>query len=123
MDTIQSYPYDVVLGDIGIINGWIVTPNGTAPLQGAQWLVADRTWTYTYLPTSNAILGLLLTCIPFIGWILAIPLMMSQTTAVAGYVEVTVLTRGLIHLTQIPVVTAGQISGVWAVAEALRSNS
>ena len=34
MDTIQNYPYDAVLGDIGIINGWIVTPNGTAPLQG-----------------------------------------------------------------------------------------
>ena len=123
MDTIQNYPYDAVLGDIGIINGWIVTPNGNAPLQGAQWIVADRTWTHNYLPTSNAILGLLLLCIPFIGWILAIPVMMSQTTAVTGYVEVTVLTRGLIHLTQIPIATIGQITGVCAVVQALRSNS
>ena len=122
MDTIQSYPYDAVLGDIGIINGWIVTPNGNAPLQGAQWIVADWTWTYTYLPTSNAILGLLLLCIPFIGWILAIPVMVSQTTAVTGCVEVTVLTRGLIHLTQIPVATGQQISSVYAVVQALRSN-
>ena len=115
----QSCPYDAVFGDIGIINGWIVTPNGNAPLQGAQWIVVDRTWTYTYLPTSSAILGLLLLCIPFIGWILAIPVMMSRTTAVAGYVEVTVLTRGVIHLTQIPVATAAQIwrvyDTVWVV--------
>lgn len=108
MDTIQSYPYDAVLGDIGIINDWIVTPNGIAPLQGAQWVVADRTWTYTYLPTSNAILGLLLLCIPFIGWILAIPVMASQTRAVTGYIEVTVLTRGLFHgRSMVAVFTAG----------------
>jgi len=119
MDTIQSYPYDAVLGDIGIINGWIVTPNGAAPLQGAQWIVADRTWTYTYLPTSSVVLGLLLLCIPFIGWVLAIPVMMSQTTAATGYVEVTVLTRGLIHLTQFPVATVGQVSGVYVVVQAL----
>ena len=123
MDTIQGYPYDAVFGDIGIINGWIITPNGNAPLQGAQWIVADRTWTYTYLPTSSVILGLLLLCIPFIGWILAIPVMASHSTAIAGHVEVTVLTRGLIHLTQIPVATMGQVSGVYTVVQALRSNS
>lgn len=38
-------------------------------------------------------------CIPFIGWALAIPVMMSQTAAVTGYLEVAVLTRGVIHLT------------------------
>ena len=123
MDTVLSYPYDVVLGDIGIINGWIVTPNGAASLQGAQWIVADRTWTYTYLPTGSVILGLLLLCIPFVGWILAIPVMMSQTTAVTGCVEVTVLTRGLIHLTQIPVSTTVEIWGVHALIQALRSYS
>lgn len=53
MDTIPTYPYDAVLGDIGIINGWIVTPNGNAPLQGSQWIVADRTWTCTYLPPAT----------------------------------------------------------------------
>ena len=74
MGAIQSYPYDVVVGEIGIINGWIVTPNGNAPLQGAQWIVADRTWIYTYLPTSCVI----------IGWILAILVMVSQTTALTG---------------------------------------
>ncbi|SDD22271.1 hypothetical protein SAMN05216410_2981 [Sanguibacter gelidistatuariae] len=120
MDTIQSYPYDAVLGDIGIINGWIITPNGAAPLQGAQWIVADRTWTYSYLPTSSVVLGLLLLCIPFIGWILAIPVMASQATAVTGYVEVTVLTRGLIHLTQIPVATVGQIWSVYRMVQGLR---
>ena len=123
MDTIQSYLYDAVLGDIGIINGWIVTPNGNAPLQGAQWIVADRTWTYTYLPNSSVILGLLLLCIPFIGWILAIPVTMSQTKAATGCAEVTVLTRGLIRLTQIPVSTAAQISGLYADVQALRSYS
>lgn len=81
--------------------------------------MADRALTYTYLLASSVILGLLLLRIPFIGWILPIWVLMPQAKVVTGRGEVIGLTRGLIHLTQIPVATVQQISSVYAVVRAM----
>ena len=38
-------PIVLSIGDIGITKHWVVTPNGTAPLAGSQWIARDMSRT------------------------------------------------------------------------------
>ncbi len=55
------------VGDIGVSPSWIVTPNGSAPLAGSQWIGRDMSRTEKKTPTWAvviAIIGFWLCLIP-----------------------------------------------------------
>jgi hypothetical protein len=104
-------PFLFTLGDIGVTQTQISTPNGVAPLAGSSWAATDMTVTSTKIPTWAivvAIVGALFTCFLSLLFLLA----KEQTTS--GYVQVSVRSGELTHTTQIPVTSPHQVTSVRA---------
>jgi hypothetical protein len=98
----------LTIGDIGVSRSWIVTPNGSAPLAGSQWLVRDMTRTEEKMPAVAIVLAILFFLVCFLG--LLFLLMKEKTTT--GYVEVTIRSGNLVHATQLPISAPYQIDQV-----------
>jgi hypothetical protein len=77
----------------------VVTPNGNAELAGSQWLLIDRTTTENKIPTWAIVLTIVFTLLCLVGLLF---LLVKETT-VTGYVEVSVRSGNLVHMTQMPV--------------------
>jgi len=91
----------LTIGDIGITQDTVVTPNGNARLAGSQWLVIDRTTQETKIPAWAIVLAIIFTLLCLVGLFF---LLVKETT-VTGYVEVSVRSGNLVHMTQLPVRT------------------
>lgn len=100
-------PIVLTVGDIGITRHWVVTPNGSAPLAGSQWIARDMTRTETKIPTWAIVLAIVFAFLCLIG-LLFLLVKEKQTT---GHFEVSVRSGSLYHVTQIPV------SGEWQIAQ------
>jgi hypothetical protein len=92
-------PFLLTIGDIGITQTQIITPNGLGALAGSQWIFVDTSRTETKIPTVAIILAIVFALLCLIG--LLFLLMKEKTTT--GYVEVTVRSGNVFHKTQIPV--------------------
>lgn len=88
----------LTIGDIGITRDSIVTPNGTAPLKGSQWIVADQTTTQQKIPTFAIVLAVVFAIFCLLG--LLFLLMKEEVTT--GYVMVTVRSGDVLSSCQIP---------------------
>lgn len=91
-------PVLVQIGDIVVSQHWVVTPSGTAPLAGSQWLVRDASWRTTRIPPYAIVLAVVfgLACL------LGLLFLLIKEDVVVGSLEVTVRAEGLVHLTQLP---------------------
>lgn len=87
------------IGDIVVTADTVITPNGSAPLAGSHWTVVDRSITETKTPTSAIVLAIIFFFVCLIGLLF----LLSKETTVSGFVEVTVISGSLSHMTQIPV--------------------
>ncbi len=99
-------PVLLTLGDIGISANSVVTPNGSAPLRGSQWVVRDMTRTDTHIPPVAIVLAIIFFFACLLG--LLFLLMKEQTTS--GYVEVSVTSGQLHHVCQVPVSNPSQVA-------------
>ena len=88
----------ITIGDIGVSPSWVVTPNGTAPLAGSQWIVQDRTLTQRSIPTYAIVLAIIFA----LACLLGLLFLLIKEERITGYVEVTVRSGNLFHGTQIP---------------------
>jgi hypothetical protein len=104
----QAEPFIFTLGDIGVTPTWVVTPNGSAPLKGSQWLVSDQSRTETKIPSWAIVMAIIFAILCLLG--LFFLLIKERTTT--GYVEVTVRGHNLYHVTQIPISGAEQLQHV-----------
>ncbi|HZJ26579.1 MAG TPA: hypothetical protein VFF40_06130 [Acidimicrobiia bacterium] len=105
----------LTIGDIGVSPHWVVTPNGTAPLHGSQWIARDMSTTEQKIPAWAIILAILFALLCLIGLFF----LLVKETKTRGYVEVTVQAEGLYHATQIPVSSADHVAQVrYQVAQA-----
>jgi hypothetical protein len=94
-----SQPFLLTVGDIGVTANQVVTPNGSGPLAGSQWIFTDTSRTESKIPGVAIILAIVFALLCLIGLLF---LLMRETT-ITGYVEVTVRTGNIFHKTQIPV--------------------
>lgn len=94
----QSEQFVITIGDIGVSPSWVVTPNGTAPLAGSQWIVQDRTFTQRSIPAYAIVLAVIFAIFCLLGLLF----LLIKEDRVTGYVEVTVRSGNLFHATQIP---------------------
>jgi len=94
----QPEQFVFTIGDIGVSPSWVVTPNGTAPLGGSQWIVQDRTFTQRSIPAYAIVLAVIFAFACLLG-LLFLLIKEDRTT---GYVEVSVRNGNLFHVTQIP---------------------
>ncbi|WP_028049468.1 hypothetical protein [Cellulomonas sp. URHD0024] len=92
-------PALVQIGDIVVSEHWVVTPNGTAPLAGSQWSVRDATVRTQVIPTYAIVLAIVFA----LACLLGLLFLLIKEDKVTGFVEVTVRSGSLAHLTQIPV--------------------
>jgi hypothetical protein len=112
-----SDPLLGTIGDIGVSQHWVTTPNGHAPLRDVQWVVRDQSRTEEKTPSYAIVLAIFFFLLCFIG--LLFLLMKERTTT--GYVEVAVSGPGLYHVTQIPISHPGQVAQVHAQVNWARS--
>jgi Protein of unknown function (DUF2510) len=100
--------FAVTIGDIGVTRTWVVTPNGNAPVAGSRWIVLDHSRTEKKIPTWAIVLAIVFALFCLIG-LLFLLVKEEQTT---GYVEVTVMSGSLTHVTQVPVRSAAEVAQV-----------
>ena len=86
------------IGDIGVSRSWVVTPNGSAPLVGSQWIVQDRTITQRSIPTYAIVLAIVFA----LACLLGLLFLLIKEDRMTGYVEVSVRIGNLFHVTQLP---------------------
>jgi hypothetical protein len=86
------------IGDIGVSRSWVVTPNGSAPLAGSQWIAQDRTYTQRSMPTYAIVLAIVFAFACLLGLLF----LLIKEDRMTGYVEVSVHSGNLFHVTQLP---------------------
>ncbi|MGH9277113.1 MAG: hypothetical protein ACRD12_03250 [Acidimicrobiales bacterium] len=92
-------PFILTIGDIGVSRHWVVTPNGTAALPGSQWIARDMSRTETKIPTWAIVMAIIFAFFCLIGLFF----LLAKETVTTGYVEVSVNSGSLYHVTQLPV--------------------
>lgn len=88
-------PWLLQLGDVGVTPTWVVTPRGTAPLAGSEWWGVQRTGYTQHIPVWAIILAVVLFPIGLL-------FLLAKETRVTGWVEVTVRSGALVHVTTVP---------------------
>ena len=88
----------ITIGDIGVSPSWVVTPNGSAPLVGSQWIVQDRTFTQRSIPAYAIVLAIVFAFACLLGLLF----LLIKEDRMTGYVEVSVRSGNLFHVTQLP---------------------
>lgn len=94
----QPEQFLLTIGDIGVSRSWVVTPNGTAPLAGSQWIMQDRTFTQRSIPAYAIVLAIIFAFACLLGLLF----LLIKEDRMTGYVEVSVRSGNLFHVTQLP---------------------
>jgi hypothetical protein len=101
-------PIVLTIGDIGVTRNWVVTPNGTARLDGSQWIARDMTRTESKIPTWAIVLAVVFALVCLLGLLF----LLAKEKHTTGYVEVSVQAGNLLHATQIPVSSQYQVAQI-----------
>ncbi len=105
-------PWLLQLGEIGVSPSWVVMPSGTAPLAGSQWWAAQRSAYTQHIPVWAIVLAVVLFPIGLL-------FLLAKETRVSTWVEVTVRSGGLTHVTTVPAHPA-QVPYVFGQVEYVR---
>ncbi|MHC3001673.1 hypothetical protein [Gordonia metallireducens] len=102
----------VVIGDITCTQNHVITPSGTCPIAGTQWIVTDMSVSTERMSQTGlvlAIVGFFMVCF------LSLLFLLMKERRTTGYIQVTVRGGGgFLHVTNIPAfspVTMGDVSG------------
>ncbi|SDU84675.1 hypothetical protein [Gordonia westfalica] len=102
----------VVIGDITCTQNLVITPSGTCPIAGTQWVVTDMSVSTERMSQTGlvlAIVGFFMVCF------LSLLFLLMKERRTTGYIQVTVRgAGGFMHVTNIPAytpVTMGDVSG------------
>ncbi|MFZ0323247.1 MAG: hypothetical protein WAN48_03840 [Actinomycetes bacterium] len=101
----------LTIGDIGVTATHISTPNGAAPLHGSTWIVADMSVTERKIPTWAIVCAIVFA----LACLLGLLFLLVKEDVTRGYVQVSVRSGDLSHMTQIPVSSAVQVAQVRAL--------
>jgi hypothetical protein len=101
----------LTIGDIGVTATHISTPNGVAPLHGSTWIVADMSVTERRIPTWAIVCAVIFA----LACLLGLLFLLVKEDSTRGYVQVSVRSRDLSHMTQIPISSPVQVAQVRAL--------
>jgi hypothetical protein len=107
----EPSPFLLTIGDIGITDTWVSTPNGPAPLRGSTWIVADMSVTERKIPAWAIVLAIIFALFCLIGLLF----LLVKEEVTRGYVQVSVRSGDLNHMTQVPVSNQVQVAQVRAL--------
>jgi hypothetical protein len=107
----------LTIGDIGVTPEYVVTPNGTGPLAGSQWIVTDRSTVTTRIPAWAIVLAIIFA----FACLLGLFFLLAKETVITGYVEVSVHSGNVVHVTQLPVSTAEDVNRYRALVHQAQS--
>jgi hypothetical protein len=100
-----TQPFALTIGDIGITADTIVTPNGSAPLKGSQWIVVDQSVTERKIPTWAIVCAIIFALLCLLGLLF----LLVKEEQTRGYVQVQVRSGDLLHSVQLPVSSPQQV--------------
>jgi hypothetical protein len=94
-----AQPFLLTIGDIGVTADAVVTPNGVGALAGSQWIVTDRSYTTSKIPSWAIVMAVIFALLCLLGLLF----LLVKEEVTTGYAEVSVHTGDLVHMTQLPV--------------------
>ncbi len=97
----MSYQEPVLcsVGDIGVTQHWVITPNGTFPLRRTTWVSGNNTVTTSGIPTWAIVMCILTIWLCLLGLLF----LLAKEQSTTGTVQVSVQGEGTYHVTQVPV--------------------
>lgn len=98
----------VTMGDIGVSASWVVTPGGSHPLAGTQWMMSNNSQTTESIPAWAIVMAILF----FVFCLLGLLFLLVKERRTVGYVQVSVQGPSLYYATQIPVYSMAAVSDV-----------
>jgi len=99
----------VTIGDVVVSRSWVVTPNGTAPIKGAQFVLLDNSRTESKTPGWAIVLAVL----GALFFLLGLLFLLVKETVTVGSVQVTVMGDRLTHTVVIPVSSPAAVADVY----------
>jgi hypothetical protein len=107
----------ITIGDIGVTQDTVVTPNGNGPLAGSQWIVTDRTQVESVIPTWAIVMSIVFA----LACLLGLLFLLVKEQKVRGFVEVSVRAGDVVHMTQLPVRGVGDVNRYRALVNQAQS--
>jgi hypothetical protein len=104
----SAQPFLMTIGDIGITADRVITPNGSGPLAGSQWICTDMSRTESKMPALAVVLAIVFAIFCLLGLLF----LLMKETKTSGYVEVSVRTGNIYHKVQIPINNVGHVAQV-----------
>lgn len=102
----------VQIGDITVTQSKVITPSGSFPVKGSQWVVTDRS---QYSETMSQT-GLVLALVGFfVVCALSLLFLLMKDRRTTGYIQVTVRgVNGVTHYSNIPALSQGTMPDIAA---------
>ena len=91
----------VTVGDISCTATEVITPSGRAPVAGVTWTFTDMSHTRREIPVWAIVCAVVFFLFCFLGLLF----LLAKEERTEGSVQITVQGPGLLHVSQIPVVT------------------
>jgi len=98
----------LTIGDIAVTRHWVVTPNGSAPLAGSHWIALDLSRTERKIPGWAIVCAIIF----FLLCLLGLLFLAVKEDRMTGYVEITVDSGTLRHVSQVAVSSPAQVARV-----------
>ena len=99
----------VTIGDVVVSRNWVVTPNGTAPISGMQFLLTDNSRTESRIPGWAIVLAVL----GALFFLLGLLFLLVKETVTVGSIQVTVIGDRLTHTVVVPVSSQAAVVDVY----------
>jgi hypothetical protein len=107
----------VTVGDIACTQTTVITPNGSHPLAGTTWIVANNSSTKEKIPTYAIVLAVIFA----LACLLGLLFLLIKERIVEGYVQVSVQGPNLFYATQVQIHDPQQVADVEQRVNYIRS--
>ena len=101
-------PMLVTIGDIGVTERWVITPAGSYPLKGSQWIQSNNVQSTESIPTWAIVMMVIF----FLFCLLGLLFLLVKERKTTGYVQVSVQADGAYYATQVPVSSPAHVADI-----------
>lgn len=105
------------IGEIGVTEEHVITPNGVGPLRGSHWIMTDNSREVSRIPGYAIVLAVIFGLFFLVGLLF----LLIREKSLDGHVDVTVRSGELYHVAQIPVSSFGDVDRVKTSVDHVRT--
>lgn len=117
MDPHSPEPIVITIGDVACTATEVITPSGRAPVAGVTWTFTDMSRTRREIPAWAIVCAVIFFLFCFLGLLF----LLAKEERTEGSVQVTAQGPGLLHVSQIPVVSQAAVMDINARVNYARS--